>query len=76
MKDVIFQIVGERDSSNATKQLRQARSESLGDPLNVHERHVSDTPLDATVVRSVQLATLRGLFLSVGGLSGGRSYVL
>ena len=53
-----------RDSnSNAAKQLGQALFQPLRDLLDIHQRHIPDATLDATVVRPVQAASLGSLFL-------------
>jgi hypothetical protein len=48
---------------HAAKQLRQTLPQSSGNLFNVHQRHIPDPSLDTAVVRPVQPAPLRSLFL-------------
>jgi hypothetical protein len=49
--------------SNATEQVGQAPSQALRNPLDVHKGDVPHSALDAAVVRPVQSASFRCLFL-------------
>ena len=52
-----------RSPSDALEQHRQARFQPFGDPINVHQRNIPHAPLYAAVLRPVQAAPLRCLFL-------------
>src|SRR5690242_4881354 len=58
-----FVTLSRRNCLDATKQVRQILLQSLGDFLDVHQRHVSDSAFDAAVVCPVQPAPLGCLFL-------------
>jgi hypothetical protein len=49
--------------SDALEQPSQARFQSFADLLNVQQRHVPHSTLDPAVVRPMQPASLRSLFL-------------
>jgi len=49
--------------SHSVEQVREACSESLGYPFDVHKRHIPHTALNAAVIRPMQPAALRSLFL-------------
>src|SRR5262245_46526534 len=57
------QLVAASQRSNSTKQLRQAPLQPFGNLLDIHQRHIPHAAFDATVIRSVQSASLSGLFL-------------
>jgi len=48
---------------HATEQFRQALLQSLSDLFDIHQRHIPNATLDATVIRAVQSASFGGLFL-------------
>lgn len=45
------------------KQFRQGRPQSFGNSLNVYKREIAYTPFHAAVIRPVQAAPVRSLFL-------------
>jgi hypothetical protein len=49
--------------SNAAEQSWQARLQPSSDLLDIHQRHVPDSPFDAAIVSPMQAAPFRSLFL-------------
>ena len=56
-------LVSAQRSLDPLKQLGQAGPETLADLLDIHQRHVPHSPLDAAVVGPVHPTALRRLFL-------------
>src|SRR5215472_17437623 len=52
-----------RRASDRLEYLGQTGSESFRDPLNVHQRHVPDSPLDPAVIGPMQSTPLCSFFL-------------
>jgi hypothetical protein len=48
---------------HAAKQISKALLQTLGDLFDIHQGYIPDAALDAAIVRSVQSASLRSLFL-------------
>jgi len=63
LADTALSALSKSLNSDSAKQFSQTLPQSAGDLLDIHQRHISDPALYAAVVRPMQPASFRSLFL-------------